>query len=416
MLNQHDEYVDADEATAYLGIKHASLYAYVSRGWIRRIPGPRGRGNLYLHADLLRVRARRDARAGHGPVAASALNWGEPVLSTDISAIDARGPLYRGHCAVDLAARAVSFEAVAELLWTGTLPYAPVWPSEASGIPSRTLAQLLPRGAAPFDVLPLVVPVLEVQDAVRLSALPSGEHARARSLIRRMAACTAVPCAVGRVEEAAAQPTVAAGVLHALGVSPSQERERAVNAALVLCADHELNASTFAARVTASTGATLYAAVSAALGAISGPRHGGECDRVEDFVAEAGSPRAASDALAARARRGERVAGFGHRLYPAGDPRTPPMLEIARAVAPRNPTVRTADALIAAGAAAGHGHPTLDMGLVALAAALELPRGSAMALFALGRTAGWVAHALEQRASGIMLRPRAHYTGPESAR
>lgn len=405
------DYLDAEAAAAFLGVKRSSLYSYVSRGWVQRVPSPDGRGRLYLRSDLQRVKARHDARAGHGPVAASALNWGEPVLETEISAIDARGPLYRGHVAVDLATRDVSFESVAELLWTGELPYAPQWDARGAVVPARSLAALLPSDAGPFDPLPLAVPALEMRDAVRLSALPAAEHERARALIRRLAAFTALsrdPAAVGPALEAR---SVAAVVLRALGQSVTKDRERAINRALVLCADHELNTSTFAARVTASTGATLYAALSAALAAISGPKHGGECERVEAFVAEAGSAPGAASTLAARARRGERVAGFGHRLYPCGDPRTPPMLSLAHDIAPRNPTVRTIEALVQAGADAGHGLPTLDMGLVALAAATGLPRGSAMALFALGRTAGWVAHALEQRATGVLLRPRARYAG-----
>ncbi len=403
--------MDAEEAAAFLGVKRASLYAYASRGWITRIPDPDGRGRLYLRSDLQRVRARHDARAGHGPVAASALNWGEPVLETEVSAIDARGPLYRGLAATDLAARGVTFEAAAELLWTGALPYAAAWEPRTPGVPPRALAALLPANAGPFDALPLAVPALEQRDPVRLGALDDAEHARARALIRQLAGFLAAPRDAARVAPALREGTVAGIVLHALGATPSREKQRAIDHALVLCADHELNASTFAARVAASTGATLYAALSAALAALSGPKHGGECERVESFVAEAGSPAKAAGALSARTRRGERVPGFGHRLYPDGDPRTPPLLALARGIAPRNPSVRTVEALVTAGGDAGHGPPTLDMGLVALAASLGLPPGSAMALFAIGRTAGWVAHALEQRATGIMLRPRARYAG-----
>ena len=403
--------MDAEEAASFLGVKRASLYAYVSRGWIQRVPASGGRGRLYLRGDLQRVRARHDARAGHGAVAASALNWGEPVMETEVSAIDVRGPLYRGHAATALAARGVSFETVAELLWTGELPYAPQWESRGPGVSTRALAALLPVDATPFDALPLAVPALEARDGLRLSAHTDGEHDRARTLIRRLAAFLAASSEPPRVSRALDESSIAGVALCALGAAPSHDRQRAINQALILCADHELNASTFAARVAASTGATLYAAISAALAALSGPKHGGECSRVEALVAEAATPQKAAAALQFRARRGERIAGFGHRLYPAGDPRTPPLLELAHAIAPRNATVRTIAALVTAGTDAGYGSPTLDMGLVALAAATGLPAGSALALVAIGRSAGWVAHALEQRASGIMLRPRARYTG-----
>ena len=119
-----DGLVSAAEAVRLLGVKRATLYAYVSRGLVRSVPGESGQGRRYARSDLLRLQARRDARSGHGPVAAAALRWGEPVLETAISDITVRGPRYAGHDAVELAARGVSFERTAELLWTSTLPAA----------------------------------------------------------------------------------------------------------------------------------------------------------------------------------------------------------------------------------------------------------------------------------------------------
>src|SRR5829696_2340896 len=115
-------WVDAKAAARHLGIQVRSLYAYVSRGQIRSVPGERGRPRLYALADLERLRVRRDARSGHGAVAAGALRWGEPVLDSAITAITARGPAYRGRLAIDLAVEGVPFENVAELLWSGYLP------------------------------------------------------------------------------------------------------------------------------------------------------------------------------------------------------------------------------------------------------------------------------------------------------
>src|SRR5258705_2690771 len=133
--------VHAGTAARSLGIQLRSLYAYVSRGQIRSMPGERGRPRLYAHADLERLRARRDARAGHGAVAAGALRWGEPVLDSAITAITPRGPAYRGHIALDLAADGVRFENVAELLWSGYLPQQPVlWPRSA--LPIAQLGKL----------------------------------------------------------------------------------------------------------------------------------------------------------------------------------------------------------------------------------------------------------------------------------
>jgi citrate synthase len=179
----------------------------------------------------------------------------------------------------------------------------------------------------------------------------------------------------------------------------------------VVSADHELNASAFAVRVAASAGADLYACVSAGLAALSGPRHGGSCDRVEALVAEAGSAARADAIVRGRMRRGEEIAGFGHPLYPEGDPRAEVLLETARDLAPRAEALSTVTALVDAMRDAGREPPTVDVGLVAIAAVLGLPPGSAAGLFAVGRAAGWIAHAFEQREAGFLLRPRARYTG-----
>src|SRR5580765_1148191 len=114
-------YVDARTAAKHLGIQLRTLYAYVSRGAVRSLPGEHGRPRLYALADVERLRVRRDARKGHGAVAAGALRWGEPVLDSAVTAITPRGPAYRGRHALDLAP-AARFEDVAELLWSGVLP------------------------------------------------------------------------------------------------------------------------------------------------------------------------------------------------------------------------------------------------------------------------------------------------------
>src|SRR5882757_5438381 len=139
-------WVDARKAASHLGISIRSLYAYVSRGQVRSVPGEHGRPRLYALDDLERLRVRRDARAGHGAVAAGALRWGEPVLDSAITEITARGPAYRGRLAVELAAAGMRFENVAELLWSGYLPTEPItWPRPA--LPLAQLARLVPYGA-----------------------------------------------------------------------------------------------------------------------------------------------------------------------------------------------------------------------------------------------------------------------------
>jgi citrate synthase len=410
--NQPDEYVGARAAAGLLGVKLATLYAYTSRGLVRRVRAPDGRSHQYARADLERLRSRRDARAGHGPVAAAALRFGEPVLDSAITRLSDEGPFYRGHAALALAEAGAPFESVAELLWTGALPERPPrWPPVDDDLPRAELAALLPADTAPLAALSLVVPALGARDPARFDARPEAVLPRARALVQRLAAALAFAYDASRVKAALEARSVARAVAIALDGRDDAAALRALRTLLVLCADHELNASAFAARVAASTGADVYACVAAALATLAGPRHGGASARVEALVAETERPELAAHVVHERARRGESIPGFGHPLYRRGDPRAALALQAARALAPRSRPVRTLLALVEAMRDADRGAPNLDCGLVALTAALELPRGAAAGCFAIGRTSGWIAHVLEQYQAGFVLRPRARYSG-----
>lgn len=422
-----DGFVTGDEAAALLGVKRQTLYAYASRGLLRSVPSGDGRAHLYARPDLLRLKARSDARSGHGPVAASALRWGDPVLETAVSTIDARGPIYRGVPAVTLVDEGVGFERAAAILW-GEAEHREApgragkggevkggearWTAPSAGVPVARLASLLPEGAMPLTVLQVGVPAIAARDGSRFLVAGVNETALARSLIVRMAALLCLPDRRERFHVALGEASVARAVLTAFGVRPTRAAVRAVDAALVLSADHELNPSTFAVRIAASAGADLYACVGAGLGVLSGPEHGGACDRVEALVAEVRSAARAGEVVAQRARRGEPIPGFGHTLYPEGDPRAVALLSVAEEAAPEGDSLAVLRALIQVMAAAGHEPPTLDIGLVAVASEVGLPPGGAAALFAIGRCAGWVAHAIEQRAARFLVRPRARYVGP----
>lgn len=184
-----------------------------------------------------------------------------------------------------------------------------------------------------------------------------------------------------------------------------------LNAALVLCADHELNVSTFTARCIASAGSTPYAVVQGGLAALQGARHGGHTARVEALLREVGQAEDAQAVLTARLRRGESLPGFGHPLYPDGDPRARLLLELVESHCPPSRAQELALGIAAAAAELLGVQPTIDFALVTMALTLALPTGSALALFALGRTVGWLAHALEQYAAGTLIRPRARYSG-----
>jgi len=397
--------LSSKDAAAYLGVKLQTLYAYASRGLVKGLPGARGRGRRYRREDLEPLRAR-----SAGP-AAQAMRYGDPVLETRIVRMTPRGPEYRGRLATDLVDDGVSFEAVAELLWSGTLPArAPHWPADDPP-PLRDLARVLPRGSSPLAALAIALPWLAAADPLRYDAEPAAVLSRARRLIPRMAASYALALDARRLPAALNAGDPARALALALGTPTTRKALELLRAVLIICADHELNASTFAARVAASTGADLHACLGAAVAAFSGPRHGGASEHVELLAREAGEPARAAAAVGERLRRGELLPGFGHPLYREGDPRTPPLLQRAIAYNPKSMRVRTIAALIDAMRSTGRPPPNVDVAIAAVCAALELPIGMGPAIFALGRAAGWVAHILEQQETRQVLRPRARFVG-----
>lgn len=375
------EWMSAVEAMSALGVRQQTLYAYVSRGRIAvENDADDPRRSRYSAADikLLAERKRRGRKASD--VAQSAIAWGEPVLDSAITTVAHGRLFYRGRDVVALAATR-DFEAVGRLLREQNGP----------------------------DLLP-------VED----TPAPKGKSARARLFtVLASRAASDLPLA-GRspnalnVEAASLLAAVIAAACGQDGRGPAHERlaiawgcdadgADLIRRTLVLLADHELNASTFAARVAASTGASLAASALAGLAALSGPLHGGMASRVETYMAEV-KRAGAEGATAARMMRGEALPGFGHPLYPDGDPRAQALLDAFET--PK----RWAAAAVAA-QAAGSGRPNIDFALTALAKHLSLPDDAPFALFAAARCAGWIAHAMEQSRTGRLIRPRARYNG-----
>ncbi len=312
------------------------------------------------------------------------------------------------------------FENVAELLWSGYLPTEPVlWPRSAP--PIAQLGKLLPHGAKPLDVMPVLIDVAALADPQRHDGRPDAIIGRGRALIPLMAIALAPDFAAATVTRALGAGSVAVIAARALGLDDTVAS--IIDVALVLLADHELNASSFTARVAASTDADPYACVAAALATLSGPKHGSASELIAQFADEVGGPEQARNAVRTLRKRGEVPPGFGHPLYPAGDPRTKPLIAITKELiaTSRAPTVRRARTLLAivdavADAARreptkGLSEPSVDVGLAALVAVLGAQPAAGPGLFAVARSAGWLAHALEQRAAGFLLRPRARYTG-----
>ncbi|MBM4442762.1 MAG: citrate synthase [Candidatus Rokubacteria bacterium] len=347
---------------------------------------------------------------------------------------------YRGYEIGDLA-RGTSFEDVAYLLWHGELPDAAAAAehrrrlAETRGLPRQILALLegLPRDTHPLDALRTAVSVAAAYDP---DARASDPEANLRKAYRLMNLVPETVAAWQRIRTGRAPVRLpasggaghAARFLHLLdGAAPSTEVARVFDVALVLHADHELNASTFAARVAVATLADLHAAVTAAVATLKGPRHGGANEDVLAMLLEIGDPAAADayvdrriggrDALS-KAERGDpksRMPGFGHRVYKVDDARARVLRGMAKSMAEATGKTRlfeVAQAVYDAMRARTSLPVNVDFFSAVVYDALGIPPDFCTSIFAVGRTAGWIAHVLEQFADNRLIRPRADYVGP----
>jgi len=375
----------AREAAARLGIKLDTLYAYVSRGRLRSVavPGSRQRRYRAPEVEALRAAAAPLPRTAE----AEALT---PVTASSICLIENGRLYYRGEDALALAETA-NLEEVAGLLWQAE-------PGEDE-IASRLEAAGHPLPAGLIERCQIRLAALADRDFPALDLSRAGVIRTGRLILRELAAC------VGRTEPATEPVHRQLAAAWGLDMAGAE----LVRRALVLLADHELNASTFVARCVASTAATPYAVVMAALAALSGRRHGGASARAEALLRElaGGDPLAQ---MAARLARGEELPGFGQFLYPDGDPRAAAILAAVRDAAAPAAGAAIAAAVMAGTRLSGQ-PPNVDFALAAATTALGLPAGAALGLFVVGRTVGWIAHAIEQYESGVLIRPRARYTG-----
>jgi citrate synthase len=367
-------WLNATDALELLGTRPQTLYANVSRGRIAARPDPDDpRRSLYRREDVERLAARQRGRRQAGVVARETIAWGEPILPTAISTI-VDGQLYfRGQSAVGLAESA-SFEEAVRILWDLDAP--PVLSSGAVDQPGMAGAYLALAGLAARQMpTPGRSRVVLIADAVETLALVANAFAGPSE---------------GAVHERLAR------------FWKRPEASDAIRRALVLLSEHELNASTFATRIAASTGAPLAAAVLAGIATLSGPLHGSASQSMVPLVAEAqrvGAEAAIGNAL----RLGQPLPCFGHRLYD-GDVRAKALMESFEL-----PALYLA--LAQAGERLTGEKPNIDFALAALTSAFDLPEDAPLQLFALARTAGWLAHALEQVETGTLIRPRARYVG-----
>ena len=408
------DYVTAHEAMQILGVRAQTLYAYVSRGWIHSIAQKGVRDRLYLGDDIQRVSMRSVARSGHGAVAASAMNWGAPIFPTSVTEITPQGPRYRGHLAADLVKSGVSFEAVAEILWTQNLSAGPcVWPVRKS---SAGLRQFMQATGTPdvrgnlLEWFALVVLVLGVQRGSVAERLSQGDTLQvAREIMQTVVACCGFVGPAHQYQPMRPGDSMVQGLMQALALAPSHDNSEALRTILILMADHELPPGTLSARVVASSGGTLHSCIAAACCATSGVDVGRMYERVESFLGHPSSKTVLMNRARLLHAQGQTVPGFGHPLYPQGDPRATHMLDIARKRTTHNRELRAVFRFIDE-LAQSHGLlPRQELALVVLTRAMNLPSQAPVILFALGRIAGWVAHVQEQRTAGTLLRPRARF-------
>ncbi len=417
------DWIGAAEAAERLGIKQASLYSYVSRGVLTPRRGSDGRASLFDAAEIAGLARRGRPRRAQGAA--------ELVIRTALTEISGDRLRYRGHDAIALATQR-SFEDVASLLWTGSFGEAAAgpWLATPEAVAAGTAAQAaLPPGTYPLERLQVIVPALAVTDRLRLQLDRPAVIAAARSLIAGMVDC--LPAATAgrrsaradgiaggsggsspRASAAARDGTIAARLATRLCLRPpSDGLTGALRAALVLLADHELAASTLAARVAASVRADPYAVVGTGLGAMSGALHGGAALGAEVMLVSADGPADAPRVVGELLRRGERIPGFGHFVYQTGDPRAVLLLDLIRHAAPDSGRLAVAEAVLAEAKRRALPAPNIEFALAVLATVAGMVPGSGEAVFATARTAGWLAHALEEYARATPIRPRGVYTG-----
>lgn len=406
----------AAEAARRLGVKRETLYAYVSRGVLASARD--GRTSTFA-ADEVEQLARRGR-----PRRASRRLTFEVELDTHLTEIDGHTLRFRGHDAVALATSA-TYEQVAGLLWTGRLP---AWSGPWAGVPIS-----VPDAGRSFDRIVLAVAMAGAADPARgdlrpeavaatgatliasvVDALPprSGSRSRVPRLALGSPSPSGLPGPSGPPGRSGPRSGTIAGRLWTkLAPSPPRAGLLAVlNAALVLTADHELAASTFAARVAASVRADPYAVVGAGLGPMAGPLHGQASRLARELLDDASGPGGASAALAETLHLHGRYPGFGHPLYPEGDPRAAALIDLLRRAARGTRAMAVVDDVLAAARHRAPLEPNVDFAIAALGSVAAMPRDAGEVIFTIARMAGWLAHAIEEYGEQPgRFRPRANF-------
>src|SRR2546429_5909580 len=393
-------YLSAREASAELAISQATLYAYVSRGLIRSEPSQDSRSHRYRAEDVRTLKERRTPAPE--PRGMRSFDADLPVMDSAVATITEDGAIYRGVNCVDLA-QTDTLEHAATFL--GDVPVvAPFAPDNCPHVweERRAMAEAA-RRAAPIDRAIAVLALAASADPRAFTRAADG---------RAMVGARIVRLVVATMLNRAPSAEPLHLQIASAWADDNKHAADLIRRALVLLAEHELNASTFTARCAASTGLNLYDAVIAGLAALKGPKHGGAGVLASQLVKTL-VDKDVAPVVRERVALGERFAGFGHGVYKRGDPRAISVLEaLTRARAPREFTKEIPERI----AEATGEFVNIDYALAVLVHALRMPAGSELALFAMSRSVGWIAHASEQLQHGKLIRPRARYVGPAPGR
>lgn len=397
--------MSANEVAEGLGVSLSTVYSYVSRGLLRSEPVSGTRERRYLSEDVVRLK-KRGRRRDTAPGVPLPSGSGTLSVDTAVTLIGEEGIWYRGRDALVLA-KSASVGEVASLLWTGDTknvadlfacrpPVPEAW--ERVGATVRDLSRV--------DAFQVALPVAADAD-------PSAYHLRPDAVARTGARILQLLTAVA----AGAEELAVSGIAETLQGSWAARNERATDLlrmALILSADQGIDINSFTARSIASAGSSPYAVVSGSLASLQGIRHAGVMSRVAALFAEVDRPAEARNAVQIRLQRGESIPGFGHPLFPGGDPRARVILEQLPIAAKGSRELKRIDEIVLAADSVLGEKPTIDFALVALSHALELPEDAPLTLQALGRSIGWIAHAIEQYSRSERIRPSARYIGRDA--
>ena len=416
MAPREDHRLTSREAADRLGVRLETVYAYVSRGLLTSRRATTGRGSTFDRDEVeaLLTRQRRGGRAEPGAPSRPAA-WRGPVVDTDITLIEDGKLFFRGVDAVVLA-RAGGFERVAQWLWSGVTGPVHFRPSPEPLAAARAAVGALPATADLVSRLRVAVGAASSADPLRYDTRGPAVLATAAGLLATMVEVlpradtgSGVRVRPGPPEPDGEDRPLAARLWAGLTpLAPTEGLLRCLDAALVVLVDHDLAVSTVAVRTAASAHAHPYAVVATGLSAMEGPLHGAASTLAYDVLGTCltADPRLV---VAEHLRAGRPLPGFGHPLYPEGDPRASMLLELLG----QDPAAAATVGAVQRLAAAGGLHPNIDLALAALAHAAQMPRDAGEVVFSIARSVGWVAHALEEYdETPLRFRGQGHYRGP----